>query len=262
MKNIAIFIVTILLIMNLSVPAKASSKTQELDEQSDAILQMVKIKRYEEAKAMLLSFSEQFLKVEIKKDDFTMDELIVISTSYDEAIETLEDNTVNHEEKLNSVTKLRLVMDAVSSNHRPLWTELENRMMNSFDETNKAALEKDYEAFSESLDRLLIQYDLIYYSLKVDLAPETVQQLDARFYFIDQYRPNVLANERDRFELEVLQQDMKKIFNEMKEDEADPSLWWVIISTGSIIIGTLAYVGWRKYRGYSDNQKIKNKQKN
>ena len=208
-RNIAIFIVTFLLIMNLSVPAKASSKIEKLDEQSDAILQMVKIKRYEDAKDMLLSFSEQFLKAEIKKDDFTMDELIVISTSYDEAIETLEDNTVNHEEKLNSVTKLRLVMDAVSSNHRPLWTELENRMMNSFDETNKAALEKDYEAFSESLDKLLIQYDLIYYSLKVDLAPETVQQLDARFYFIDQYRPNVLANERDRFELEVLQQDMK-----------------------------------------------------
>jgi len=43
--------------------------------------------------------------------------------------------------------------------------------------------------------------------------------------------------------------DLKNLFENMDEDEADPSLWWVIISTGSIIILTLSYVGWRKYKG-------------
>jgi sporulation protein YpjB len=41
----------------------------------------------------------------------------------------------------------------------------------------------------------------------------------------------------------------------MDQDQADPSLWWVIISTGSIIIMTLSYVGWRKYKGDKDIQK-------
>ena len=41
----------------------------------------------------------------------------------------------------------------------------------------------------------------------------------------------------------------------MDEDEADPSLWWVIISTGSIIILTLSYVGWRKYQGEKEIRK-------
>lgn len=41
----------------------------------------------------------------------------------------------------------------------------------------------------------------------------------------------------------------------MDEDEADPSLWWVIISTGSIIIATLSYVGWRKYNGDKEMKK-------
>lgn len=41
----------------------------------------------------------------------------------------------------------------------------------------------------------------------------------------------------------------------MEDDEADPSLWWVIISTGSIIIMTLSYVGWRKYQGDKELRK-------
>jgi sporulation protein YpjB len=56
-------------------------------------------------------------------------------------------------------------------------------------------------------------------------------------------------------ELEGLETDLKKLFSDMDEDQTDPSLWWVIISTGSIIIMTLSYVGWRKYKGDKDIQK-------
>ena len=58
-------------------------------------------------------------------------------------------------------------------------------------------------------------------------------------------------------ELFALETELQTIFDGVMEDEADPSLWWVIISTGSIIVLTLSYVGWRKYKG--EREKSKNR---
>ena len=52
-----------------------------------------------------------------------------------------------------------------------------------------------------------------------------------------------------------MKRKLQTIFEGLTEDEADPSLWWVIISTGSIIILTLSYVGWRKYKGERERSK-------
>ena len=79
--------------------------------------------------------------------------------------------------------------------------------------------------------------------------------MDARIEFIDKYRPEILAENVSHMELEALEAELQLLFDEMTEDEADPSLWWVIISTGSIIILTLSYVGWRKYKGDQEKEK-------
>ena len=83
--------------------------------------------------------------------------------------------------------------------------------------------------------------------MKIDVPIENIQKLDARIDFINEYRSQVVNNSKSQQELEALDIDLKNLFANMEEDEADPSIWWVIISTGSIIIMTLSYVGWRKY---------------
>jgi sporulation protein YpjB len=91
--------------------------------------------------------------------------------------------------------------------------------------------------------------------MKIDVSAENIQRIDARINFIDEYRSEVVNNVKSQQELEGLEMDLKNLFENMDEDEADPSLWWVIISTGSIIILTLSYVGWRKYQGEKDMRK-------
>jgi sporulation protein YpjB len=98
-------------------------------------------------------------------------------------------------------------------------------------------------------------YNVIYPSMKIDVSAENIQRIDARINFIDEYRSEVVNNVKSQQELEGLEMDLKNLFENMDEDEADPSLWWVIISTGSIIILTLSYVGWRKYQGEKDMRK-------
>lgn len=261
-KKIFIIFVALYVFIQSSNIVKASSDLQKLDAKTDEILQMVKVQRYDVALKLLDSFSANFLSVTASEDIFTRDELRIIYSAYGELMYQMKKQDVEHSQKVNAATKLRLVVDAVFSEQQPLWTKMEEPMMSTFHDTIKAANESNSQMFESELDNLLAQYDLIYASLLVDFQPETIQMLDASFHYIDQYRPQVFLNGMEQQELEVLRYEMQAIFNEMKEDEADPSLWWVIISTGSVIMATLSYVGWKKYRGSKESSKYKNKQKN
>lgn len=249
----------LLLIAPFAAYAEPTSPVDELDNISDEALQMVKLHRYEDASRLLKYFSEEFLSVTGNGKPFSMDELRIITVAHDEAIEAASSAEMGHNERMNRVTKFRLVIDAIASNHQPLWTEMEGPIMTVFNDMKQAAYEGDNDQFHSNLNSFLSLYNVIYPSLKIDITPERIQKVDAKVSFIDQYRPQVLTEASSQDELEALETDLQNIFDDMTEDEADPSLWWVIISTGSIIILTLSYVGWRKYKG--DNDKLKNVQK-
>ncbi len=247
----------LMMIAPFAAYAEPTSPVEELDDISDQALQMVKLHRYEDANRLLKHFSEEFLTVTGDGRPFSMDELRIITVAHDEAVEAMANADLGHAERMNRVTKFRLVIDAIASTHQPLWTEMEGPIMTVFNDMKTAAYEGDNDQFHSNLNSFLSLYNVIYPSLKIDINPERIQKVDAKVSFIDQYRPQVLNEASSQEELEALESDLQNIFDEMTEDEADPSLWWVIISTGSIIILTLSYVGWRKYKG----DKVKNVQK-
>lgn len=249
LKKFILITALLFVMMNFTVYAESSSSLEKLDNISDQALEMAKLKRYGDSEKMLTFFSDQFIKKTAKEQILDMDELRIITVAHNEALVTIKDINKGDSEKINSVTKFRLVMDAVKSTHQPLWTEMEDQMMNSFRQTKDAAIKQDTITFNNQLNLFLSQYEMIYPSLKVDLSKETIQQLDTRIQYLDHYRPEVISESRSQKELEVLQEELTSVFQEMGEDDTDPSLWWVIISTGSIIIMTLSYVGWRKFKG-------------
>ncbi|MDQ0218973.1 sporulation protein YpjB [Peribacillus cavernae] len=248
-KKILLLLCVVFAVSFSNVQAESPSNLLQLDEISDEALQLTKLKRYEDTEKMLSYFSDQFLKATAKEQIFSMDELRIITVAHNQALQAVKNNQASSAEKVNSVTKFRLVIDAINSTHQPLWTAMEDQLMVTFSQTKAAVKKQDPEEFHVQLNTLLSQYDMIYPSLKVDLAPDRIQKLDERLQFINQNSTQVFSEKGSQKELDALQQDFKSIFDEMNEDEADPSLWWVIISTGSIIILTLSYVGWRKYKG-------------
>ena len=162
---------------------------------------------------------------------------------------------MEYEERVQRLTKFRLVVDAIATSHQPLWTEMKNQILTAFQEAREAASTGDTAHFHSNFNHFMSLYNVIYPSMKVDVSAENIQRIDARINFIDEYRSEVVNNVKSQQELEGLEMDLKNLFENMDEDEADPSLWWVIISTGSIIILTLSYVGWRKYQGEKDMRK-------
>ena len=121
--------------------------------------------------------------------------------------------------------------------------------MGAFSQIKEAAKEKDRMAYDVALTMFLEKYSLIQPSLKVDLSLEKLEKLDSDISFIDKFRNRIIEDDTQLVQLDIIESDLQHIFDKLSEDETDPSLWWVIITTGSIIVMTLSYVGWRKYRG-------------
>jgi sporulation protein YpjB len=238
-----------------SVSAEPTSTIIKIDQISDEALQMVKLHRYNDANKLLEYFSNHYLSEPDYKKMFSSDELRIITISYNDALEATASAEITHEEKMNHVTKFRLVIDAITSGTEPLWTEMEEPVMSAFQEMKTAVYNHDNVNFNYNLNSFLGLYNMIYPSLKIDISEEKIQRLDAKVSYLDHYRPIILSEAKNKQEIEALGRDLQTIFDGMTEDEADPSLWWVMISTGSIIILTLSYVGWRKYKGNKEQEK-------
>ena len=254
-KLLIVMIMCFLIIPYTVLSAEETSPIDQLDYLSDEALQLTKSHRYEDAKKILEVFSDKFSTVTVSDQNFTMDELRIVTIAHNEAVEATSNASMNPDERINVVTKFRLVIDAISSTKQPLWTEMKEPMLTVFNEVKTAALNGESEVFNERLNSLLALYEVVYPSMKIDVSSERIQKLDTRINFIDQYRKEILTDNEARQELLVLETDLRTIFDGITEDEADPSLWWVIISTGSIIILTLSYVGWRKYKGEHEKRK-------
>lgn len=260
LKKFFIIIIIWLIIPQNPAFGQTSSSIEQLDTLSDKALEMTKLKRYEDSEKMLMYFSELFMQITGEESIFDMNELRIITNAHHEALKALQDESMKDSDKINAVTKFRLVIDAVKSTHQPMWTNMESPMMQTFKQAKEAVFHRKGGKLQKEISILLAQYNLIYPSLKVDLSSETIQQIDTRVQFIKQARTELMTNQQAQLELDALQSDLKSIFDNMEKDQADPSLWWVIFTTGSIIILTLSYVGWKKYKGAKEEIKFRKKQ--
>lgn len=257
MKLLSGILLSLTLFLNggLSV-SKPDPVMDELDQLADEALQLTKFSRFEEAKALLERYAVLFSGHGMKEQTFTMDEIRVLTAAHHDALRAVTSVDGEKEERVRLVTAFRLANDAVQSNHQPMWLEMESSIIKEFRQVKNAALDGDQESYNRHLNDFLSTYQVIRPSLKIDLPAEKLQKVDSKIAFFDKYRSNF--TEQDwAAQLEDFEAELKSLFAGVDEDEADPSLWWVISMTGSVIILTLSYVSWRKYKGEKKEKRRK-----
>lgn len=77
----------LLILPTMSVSAAPTSTIIKLDHISDEALQMVKLRRYDDAEKLLEYFSDQFLSRTGKERMFSMDELRIITVAHSDALD-------------------------------------------------------------------------------------------------------------------------------------------------------------------------------
>lgn len=237
--------------------SKHTDEWEKLDNITDQALQLVKHEKYEEAKKLLTYFSDKFENSILQEKRFSMDEIRLITTTYEEAEKALTLAAASHENRIQAVTKFRLVVDSVNSEYQPLWAQMENSVMTTFQSMKESVKLADDDSFQIYLDQFLTKYETIQPSIMLDLEPQESQKIASYISFLEKYRDEFISNDSRMGHMQSLEDELIKMFKQMKEDDADPSLIWVMISTGSIIIVTLSYVGWRKYKGDKEKEAAK-----
>lgn len=258
MKFFRMVVVICLILFLYSASIFAVSKEDDwesLDHLSDQALLMVKQERYKEAEKLLSIFSNEFLKVNLQNGPYSIDELQVIADTHNHALEAVNSSSLIFEDKLRVVTQFRFVIDAIRSEHQPMWAEMEDSIMTTFSQMKQTVEVGDIQTYQQHLNTFLTKYELIYPSLKVDITADAMERLDSHITSLDHFRNEDLNSSTRLKQLEQMEVDLKNLFDNIEQDEADPSLIWVMILTGSAIILSLTYVGWRKYIG--DKQKRK-----
>ncbi|ENQ3077778.1 TPA: sporulation protein YpjB [Bacillus pseudomycoides] len=220
----------------------------------DDSLQFVKQEEYDKATQLLTHFSQQFLNADPKKK-IVPEHIRVISLAYDKAMQSLEGQGIQKQIKIDDVLALRLVLDAEVSKYQPLWMEREENVMSAFGEIENAMQKEEHDRFQQALNVFLHEFDIIYPSLMIDLPEEELHRVNSHLSYLDEFRYMMIKNKSGQTQVKIIKDDLKKIFRTAKKDEVDSSLIWFMTVTGGIIIFTLTYVGWRKYKGEKEKQK-------
>jgi sporulation protein YpjB len=234
--------------------ASGGQEWDKLDRISDEALQMTKNQRFEEAKQLLEYFEQQFLQFNAREGIQSMDALHALTVTHEGAVKTVTASTLPIEERVNQVAQFRLVVDAVQAKHQPLWKEMKETIMSAFAGMKEAMEHEDEGAFQQAFQQFLQRYKLIEPSAKINVEPERFQRVAAHISLLEAPAFYQLDANQQAKELQQMEEDLEALFADGKKEAAVPSLWWVMTSIGGMIVLTLTYVGWRKYRGEKEKR--------
>ncbi|WP_218240931.1 sporulation protein YpjB, partial [Pseudomonas sp. 2822-17] len=85
------------------------------------VLSYVKEGHYDEGNQLLEDFSKQFLAIRASDYHLTMNELQVITTTFQNATEATISISMTHVDRVAYVSQLRLLVDVYDSSYEPLW---------------------------------------------------------------------------------------------------------------------------------------------
>ena len=234
---------------------------QELNELSDTVFQLTRQTQYHEA-VQILQYFEDRLKAAEKseaEDVMTATEIRQVTLAYHDVLKSLEDKETEQTDKLKAAAQFRMLMDALESDHDPLWSSLKKPIMDSFQALKAGIQKEDGMTFQEKWNHFLSLYDTIYPSLTIDVPPKQLKSVSSHIDVVEHGDFQQMTESSKLERLTALEKDLEDVFNQVEEDDADPSLLWVILTTGSIILSTLTYVGFRKYKAEGERSKKREK---
>ncbi|MGM7701664.1 sporulation protein YpjB [Pseudalkalibacillus sp. Hm43] len=245
----ALFLIGCFLFIPLTVFADhgEGDHWKKLSELSYKALQLTKEEKYADAKDVLGYFEREYHELADADKDLSIHHLRIFSTSYDESVKVLTEVAASHEERVNTLMGLHLLVDAVHTDHQPLWKSTQNELMSMLEKMEGAAADQELQSFYAYFNQFLVKYDKIHPALSVDLPAELLSRIDSYVKYLDENRSLVVTTDHQLQQIKFIEAALKDAYDQKQEDSADPSILWLIFTVGGGIISTLFYVGWRKY---------------
>lgn len=258
----ALILALLLLLIPMNNTIATSNPSTNLDAFNvymDKALQLAKTQQYEEAFHVVSYLDKQLVDQTM---NYPLADKNFISILFSEINRLSDDPVSYHDEIIHQLTKARLYTDSLNDSNKPLWKNYDKLVFLTLDQLKESAGNKNSETYQKEVNTLIKVYDLLSPSMVKQVEMERINKLDSSIQQLDINRNQLLLTDELEEALEVIQADLQYVFYGLETDEADPSLWWVIFTTGSIIISTLSYVGFRKYKAEEQSKKEPERFKN
>jgi len=220
----------------------------------DQILELTKKGDYVHASNLLDQFSTSYWKNNRSLKNQTPKDLETIEVTMVNAKQSLKNDGADQQQKIGDILGVRLLVDAETSTIQPMWKELKNSIMTPLDNMITSFNRGDTEEYQIQLNQFLNQFEIIYPALLVALPYEEINKVNSLISYLDDYRINTKAIPAFSEKLNSTKEEMLLIFSQNANTILTPT-FWTLFTTGGIIIGTLCYVGVRRYIGEKKSSK-------
>ena len=182
MRTFRTFLISICLSDKPTSSRNMASNEQPFESDGDHALQLAKAKKFTESE-MIVDNIMQMLQ---DSPSFSGEEIRILQVSYNEIKRTFESDNFSDEEAIRNLTKFRLAVDALLTEHEPLWTDMEDSVITAFESVKDAVIHNDKENIHKEWDVFLSVYDIIYPSIVLDVDYEKIQKVDVQIQYLQQ----------------------------------------------------------------------------
>ena len=192
------------------------------------------------------------LDQELKKHPLRLDDLDqrVFTTSEDHLKQLIVTNTDS--QALRGVAiQFRLVVDALDNDSSPLWKRVGTSLFTAFDKVQSDVKKKDDSTFQHDLNNFMGMYQMIYPALVITMSPSQLSPIDEQISALSDARTTLIQDDHNASlsYIEQLKMGLHQLFQNNLISHPTKSIMKLIFLISSIVLVTLVYVFWRKYKG-------------
>ncbi|SET90549.1 sporulation protein YpjB [Salinibacillus kushneri] len=248
--KLPVLIFLIILLTAMSIPIFAhhqEGQAYDLLEEVYTVYELADANKYEAAREQLNQ-----IKTALNTGHLSLSEekLAYVLDVTENTIRHLESSIENHELKMDKVLAFVLMMESAKNPNSEMVVKWENQLTDQI--TN--GLQSESRELQTEFYQVMDFYSIIYPAIKIKQDTKVWSQLDEQFINLNQ-----IQNEEDMLHaLNVMLQTFETLETPVdKQKDDDASLAWLIFTVGGVIVFTLFYVGFRKYKGEKKEKKIK-----
>jgi len=234
-----------------------NSSLKKLTEQANHIYEAISNSQLDTAENYLSTFKKSWEKISQTETALSPVAVRTIMAQEEQLEQVLKLNVGENEINEASV-EFRLAVDALVNSQHPLWMGMKDKVLSAFNKVEQDVQSGDDRAFQVDLNQFQDVYQMVYPSLTIDVKSDVLKELDGQINHIINNRMTIVQNKSNHLpHLNEIHDKLSSLFGGTEPTSGfihTPELFTPSIFIGGLVILTLLYVVWRKYKGEDETK--------
>ncbi|WP_018922271.1 sporulation protein YpjB [Salsuginibacillus kocurii] len=210
------------------------------------VIELAERERWAEAKDVLDSIERMLPAIDYEEEELTVQDIHVLLEAYEAAAASLASAQQAPENRMQGLLKFQLALDAVINENHPLFQRLAGpfqERLEGFVQSSSMNKEEAQAQFNE----LKNEFEVIRPALYLQHSETVRSRIDSLWVAVD--RGMREGKEFHELPLQELVDELDQAFsNEEERRSIDPTLIGIMIFVSTVLVVSLSYAGWKKYK--------------